>query len=207
MRLPRLSHVAPEEILLVPVVLIAIVGVLLQPGAITRLFESPYATPAPDAPGRSLLREPSLATPSVPPSPAPGHRPDTILAPDPSLRPMILGPGAPQPIDPCQAGEGSHTIEMLRPEGRIAVYDRQGSGRVLPDLPGQVLVITCGPSSSRRPVNVYVGPGAFAPTMCPPATIERVLTTQGSNAGRAYVCLPTVPWQPETRPVPTFRRD
>lgn len=62
-----LAHVAPEELLLIPVVILVIVAVLAQPTAITRLFEGPYATPIPgDSPADIILRE---RTPAPAPSP------------------------------------------------------------------------------------------------------------------------------------------
>lgn len=61
----RLSRLAPEEIAAV-VLLAVVLGVAaLQPAAIGRLFESPYATPAPGGgPALEFLR------PSPTPSPA-----------------------------------------------------------------------------------------------------------------------------------------
>lgn len=52
----RLAHVTPEELLLIPVIILVVVGLLTQPTAITRLFESPYATPIPgDSPADEVL--------------------------------------------------------------------------------------------------------------------------------------------------------
>lgn len=42
----QLSRLAPDELLLLPLAIVAVIGVLLHPGSITGLFESPYATPA-----------------------------------------------------------------------------------------------------------------------------------------------------------------
>ncbi len=61
----RLSRLAPEEIA-AAVLLVLVLGIAaLQPAAIGRLFESPFATPAPDGgPALEFLR------PSPTPSPA-----------------------------------------------------------------------------------------------------------------------------------------
>lgn len=63
-----LANVSPEELLLIPVALLVLLGVILQPTAITRLFETPYATPIPgDSPADEVLND---RTPSPAPSPA-----------------------------------------------------------------------------------------------------------------------------------------
>lgn len=60
-----LAHVSPEELLLIPLVILVVLGVILQPAAITRLFETPYATPIPgDSPADEVLNDRSPATPS-----------------------------------------------------------------------------------------------------------------------------------------------
>ncbi len=51
------AHVSPEELLLIPVLILAIIGAIAQPDAITRLFETPYATPSPgDSPADEGLQ-------------------------------------------------------------------------------------------------------------------------------------------------------
>jgi hypothetical protein len=170
MRMPRLSHVAPEELLVLPLIVVAILGVLLQPSAITRLFEEqPYATPDPESPGRSLLQ---AVGPTATPNAEPGFRPEprsvgpsTVVAPDRSPVPPVLGPRITRLIDPCAEGQTSHAIEAT--PGTIFVFDRQGAVRTLPDQPGQAFVIMCAPATpNARPVNIYVGPGRFATSMC-----------------------------------------
>jgi hypothetical protein len=81
----RLAHISTEELLLVPIVIAIAIAVLAQPNAITRLFESPYATPAPgEAPAERFLREREenpvpTATPVTAPAPAP--RPQIVTVP------------------------------------------------------------------------------------------------------------------------------
>jgi len=56
----RLSHLAPEEIAGAIILAILLAFLSLRPGAITRSFESPYATPAPGGgAGVQFLREPA----------------------------------------------------------------------------------------------------------------------------------------------------
>jgi len=67
-----LSHVSPEELLLIPAVIIVAIAILAQPTAITRLFETPYATPIPgDSPADLILGDRS-------PTPAPTPSPVTV---------------------------------------------------------------------------------------------------------------------------------
>lgn len=64
-----LAHVAPEELLLIPVVIIVALAILAQPTSITRLFETPYATPIPgDSPADLILGD-RARTPAPAPSP------------------------------------------------------------------------------------------------------------------------------------------
>jgi hypothetical protein len=73
-----LAHVAPEELLLIPVVIVVIIAVLAQPTAITRLFEGPYATPIPgDSPADLILG--GERTPVPAPSPVTFDRNGTVI--------------------------------------------------------------------------------------------------------------------------------
>lgn len=59
---------SPEELLLIPLVIILAIAILAQPSSITRLFETPFATPVPgDSPADEVLNE---RTPAPAPSPA-----------------------------------------------------------------------------------------------------------------------------------------
>lgn len=54
----RLSHFAPEEIAGLALLVLVLAFAAMRPGAITRVFESPYATPAPGGgPARHLVPE------------------------------------------------------------------------------------------------------------------------------------------------------
>lgn len=54
----RLSRFAPEEIAGIALLLIVLAFAALRPAAITDVFESPYATPAPEGgPARQLVPE------------------------------------------------------------------------------------------------------------------------------------------------------
>lgn len=93
----RLARMSPEELILIPIAIVIVIALLAQPTAITRLFESPYATPAPgEAPAERFLREREAnplptATP-VTVSPAPGQR-------------IVVTTGRPHPlIVPLPAG-------------------------------------------------------------------------------------------------------
>jgi hypothetical protein len=72
----RLAHISPEELILVPIVIVILIAVLAQPSSITRLFESPYATPAPgEAPAERFLRErEENPVPTATPASAPVER-------------------------------------------------------------------------------------------------------------------------------------
>lgn len=62
-----LAHRSPEELLLIPVVLLIGLAILAQPTAITRLFDSPFATPIPgDSPADVFMQG---RTPAPAPSP------------------------------------------------------------------------------------------------------------------------------------------
>lgn len=63
-----LAHRSPEELLLIPVVLLIGLAILAQPTSITRLFESPFATPIPgDSPAEVFMN--GRSTPAPAPSP------------------------------------------------------------------------------------------------------------------------------------------
>ena len=62
-----LAHRSPEELLLIPVVLLIGLAILAQPTAITRLFDTPFATPIPgDSPADVFMQG---RTPAPAPSP------------------------------------------------------------------------------------------------------------------------------------------
>lgn len=68
------SDRSPEELLLIPLVIIIGLAILAQPAAITRLFETPYATPIPgDSPADLILGDRS---PTPQPSPVTAPRGD-----------------------------------------------------------------------------------------------------------------------------------
>lgn len=98
----RFSRLAPEEIgggLLLVVVLVA---VALQPSAIGRIFESPYATPAPGNPARMIVN--ATATP------APTEQIGTT---------RVTGPVSPILIVPPR--------RTVAPDGRTTfIFDRAG---------------------------------------------------------------------------------
>lgn len=88
----RLARMSPEELILIPIAIVIVIALLAQPTAITRLFESPYATPAPgEAPAERFLREREanpLPTASPASGPIPGPRIQT--APASSPRTIVL---------------------------------------------------------------------------------------------------------------------
>ena len=60
----RLSRAAPEEIAVAVVLVVVLALAALRPASIGRLFESPYATPAPSGgPALDLLRPSPTASP------------------------------------------------------------------------------------------------------------------------------------------------
>lgn len=62
-----LARRSPEELLLIPVVILIGLAILAQPTAITRLFETPFATPIPgDSPADVFMQN---RTPAPAPSP------------------------------------------------------------------------------------------------------------------------------------------
>jgi hypothetical protein len=60
----RLSHFAPEEIFGTALLLIVLLFVAIRPAAVTRQFESPFATPAPGGGAARQLVPDGRATPS-----------------------------------------------------------------------------------------------------------------------------------------------
>jgi len=93
----RLSHIAPEELVLIPIVIGIVIVVLAQPSAITRLFESPYATPVPgDSPAERFLRERELdPVPTASPATAPIPGPRIQTAPASTQRVIVVNERAP----------------------------------------------------------------------------------------------------------------
>lgn len=72
-----LARRSPEELLLIPVVLLIGLAILAQPTSITRLFDSPYATPIPgDSPADVILNDRS---PSPAPSPVTRDTSETVV--------------------------------------------------------------------------------------------------------------------------------
>lgn len=72
-----LAHRSPEELLLIPVVLLIGLAILAQPTAITRLFDSPFATPIPgDSPADVFMQG---KTPAPAPSPVTRQTSETLL--------------------------------------------------------------------------------------------------------------------------------
>ena len=72
----RLRSISPEELVLIPVVVVLALVLLWQPTAITRLFDSPYATPAPGvSPADQILRD---RTPAPAPPPV-TTRPEVLI--------------------------------------------------------------------------------------------------------------------------------
>lgn len=70
-----LAHASPEELLLVPVVIILGIVIFAQPAAITRLFDTPFATPIPgDSPADVIMN--NRTTPAPAPSPVTRERGD-----------------------------------------------------------------------------------------------------------------------------------
>lgn len=56
----RLARYAPEEIAGAILLVLALTLVALRPGAVTHLFDTPFATPAPGGgPAREIVPEPS----------------------------------------------------------------------------------------------------------------------------------------------------
>jgi hypothetical protein len=58
----RLARLAPEEIAGGVFLVVALLAVALQPAAIGRIFESPYATPAPESGATTFLRTQAVDT-------------------------------------------------------------------------------------------------------------------------------------------------
>lgn len=72
-----LAHRSPEELLLIPVVLLIGLAILAQPTAITRLFDSPFATPIPgDSPADVFMQG---RTPAPAPSPVTRETSETVV--------------------------------------------------------------------------------------------------------------------------------
>src|SRR5688500_19378529 len=72
-----LAHRSPEELLLIPVVLLIGLAILAQPTAITRLFDSPFATPIPgDSPADVFMQG---RTPAPAPSPVTRGTTETVI--------------------------------------------------------------------------------------------------------------------------------
>jgi len=81
-----LAHRSPEELLLIPVVLLIGLAILAQPTAITRLFDTPFATPIPgDSPADVFMKG---RTPA--PAPSPVTREAETLVYD-RTRTVVLG--------------------------------------------------------------------------------------------------------------------
>lgn len=107
----RLANISPEELVLIPIAIVVLLAILAQPTAITRLFESPYATPAPgEAPAERLLRE---GAPSPTPSPTVQPAPTRAAVPTPGARivvstgrPLIIPipPEVPREVAPAEEG-------------------------------------------------------------------------------------------------------
>ena len=71
-----LAHRSPEELLLIPVVLLIGLAILAQPTAITRLFDTPFATPIPgDSPADVFMKG---RTPAPAPSPVTRDTSETV---------------------------------------------------------------------------------------------------------------------------------
>jgi hypothetical protein len=101
----RLSRLAPEELAAAILLAVALLLVAADPQAVGRIFETPYATPAPESGAATFLRDtqgtpaPSarLATPRVLPDALPGR---VILVPvDGRSRAIEVRPIPPG--DPC----------------------------------------------------------------------------------------------------------
>ena len=143
-----LAHRSPEELLLIPVVLLIGLAILAQPTAITRLFDTPYATPIPgDSPADRILADrtptPERSPVTAPSGDAPifmvGTRPFTL-----DRRASLQCPsGSILRESPVRYPDGS--MDSLRtcvtPDGSIVLWDTTSTRlRVIP-----------GPGSLARP--------------------------------------------------------
>jgi hypothetical protein len=135
-----LAHIAPEELLLIPVVIIVALAIIAQPTSITRLFETPFATPIPgDSPADLILGDRS-PTPAPAPSPAtvPGRDVITISGTRPFTPsvPSECPTGSTLRVTPARFQDGS-TITLLScvgADGSILQWDTT-STRLRP-IPG-----------------------------------------------------------------------
>lgn len=153
-----LAHVSPEELLLIPVVIIVAVAIFAQPTAITRLFESPFATPVPgDSPADVILGD-RARTPAPAPSPvtAPVPSPATSTRGDirvfdrtGALRLSVAGRR-------CPAGATLRELPLrLQPEGPVQTMsvcvDADGSVRTWDAASGTMLRRVLVPGSVVAP--------------------------------------------------------
>lgn len=75
-----LAQRSPEELLLIPLVIIIGLAILAQPTAITRLFETPYATPIPGDSPADVIMNGRTPAPSPSPVTAPRGGPMIVMA-------------------------------------------------------------------------------------------------------------------------------
>ncbi len=144
-----LAHVSPEELLLIPLVIIVALAILAQPTSITRLFDTPFATPIPgDSPADVFM---SGRTPTPAPSPitveesqletmrealAQAREAGTILAARAATAGSLQCPGGSTLREsPVRYQDGS--MDALRtcvsPDGSIVLWDTTSTRlRVIP---------------------------------------------------------------------------
>lgn len=145
-----LAHVSPEELLLIPAVIIVALAILAQPTSITRLFETPFATPIPgDSPADVIMNG---RTPT--PAPSPVSVDEFRLEGTPVSAPRVLTiPGTRAGLFSLQCPGGSTlrespvrypdgSMDTLRtcvsPDGSIVLWDTTRTRlRVIP-VPGSI---------------------------------------------------------------------
>lgn len=114
-KVKRLSRLAPEEIVGGLLFVLVLAFVAAQPRAVTRLFETPYATPAPGGgPAYSLL--PSAGSPSPSPADVTIDRIGVMPLPGASRSPGF----GPLPIAPVRCS-GGYVLQTLGDGRTVAV--------------------------------------------------------------------------------------
>lgn len=108
-----LAHRSPEELLLIPVVILIGLAILAQPTAITRLFETPFATPIPgDSPADVILND-RTRTPTPSPVTAPRAGPVMITAT------RQFTPSEPGGVLRCPSGSSPRETPVRYADGRM----------------------------------------------------------------------------------------
>ncbi len=150
-----LARRSPEELLLIPVVLLIGLAILAQPTAITRLFDSPFATPIPGDSPADVFMNGRTPTPAPSPVTREAEALETLIY-DRSGRVLLSGMRT-----PAQVGAFDCPRDLTLREFSVAFQ---------PDAPVQILracvdadgsVITWDAQTGRRMWRLVV-PGSVA---------------------------------------------